>query len=146
MANATFADKTASDETNTYDAWCEAGIVKELAGGTELLPPWEKFPDIPCFSIAWRIGGYPDCYGASWGHWVGRMDQGQLVAYLRRYVPLPVTWLWWISSCFNCHGVPGDVNLEQGILARMLWMERQGLANVEEFKVWLSEFLQKRID
>ena len=103
----------------------------------ELLPPWRKYPEIPRFSIGWRMG-YGETYMLIWGEWATCMDQGQLIEYFRKYVPLPVEWVGWVSSWFRHEGLKDYMNAET-----VLWLEQQGLVNFAEYKAWYEELLRR---
>jgi len=62
------------------------GIATELAAHGTLLPPWEKYPDIPRYSIGWRMG-YGEWYLWLWQEWYARLTDPEREAYQARWVP-----------------------------------------------------------
>lgn len=119
------------------EQWIEEAITKELAERKDLLPPWLKYPDIPKFSIGWRMGG-GESYLMIWEAWAKKLDQSQLLAYFDRYKPIPVNWLNWVSYFF---GFDDDLSLENEDFPGIHWLEDHQLASYSEFKEWLNEVL-----
>ena len=55
-------------------------------------PPWIRHPEIPRYSIGWRMG-YGESYLDHWWQFAQTQDTAALVAYFRAWAPLPVEWV-----------------------------------------------------
>jgi ribA/ribD-fused uncharacterized protein len=64
------------------------GDFKQLAD--PLLPPWLKYPDIPRYSIGWRMG-YGESYMFEWRSWYGGLSRLGKSSYQALY-PEPEEW------------------------------------------------------
>lgn len=63
------------------------GIATELAAHGTLLPPWQRYPDLPRFSIGWRMG-YGEYYLWLWGEWFYKhLSPAEQGAYRARWEP-----------------------------------------------------------
>ena len=111
----------------------DEAIAKELIERKDLLPPWQKYPDIPYFSTAWRMGS-PEWYLMMWHRWARGMDQAKLLAYFKQYKPVPVEWYLWTAATL------GNDDFEDliagGAFKGIRWLEHQGLADFSEFMSW----------
>lgn len=124
------------------EQWIEAAIAKELAERKDLLPPWLKYPDIPNFSIGWRMGG-GESYIMMWQSWAKKLDQNQLLAYFAQYQPIPVDWLTWVSYFF---GFDDDIFSDGKDFSGIHWLEDHQLASYSEFEAWLNKFMSEDQD
>ena len=125
-------------QNQAYDKWLEEAVAKELSTRDDLLPPWQKHPEIPRYSIGWRMG-YGESYMMTWNEWARQFGQDQLVEYFRKYAPIPVEWLDWASDCLG-HSVLDDILAGGGEFEGIYWLEQQGLASFSEFKAWYEEY------
>jgi hypothetical protein len=112
-------------------------IARELEAHGEPLPPWMKYPHIPRYSIGWRMG-YGEDYMMLWHRWSRKLDQIGLVAYFKKYAPLPVRWLDWVTDNFGKLGNPRMLS-SVDIFGAVHWLEEQGLADFCEFKKWYDD-------
>ncbi|WP_413431618.1 hypothetical protein [Crateriforma spongiae] len=56
----------------------------------DLLPPWRAFPELPRFSIGWRMGR-PESHLTNWTDWYLRLGEDDRREYRRRYrAPWPL--------------------------------------------------------
>jgi hypothetical protein len=129
----------ADKHQQAYEDWAKKTIAKELAMQDDLLPPWQRHPEIPPGSLGWRMG-HGETYMVAWDQWANQLKQEQLIEYFKKYAPIPIEWLSWVSYRF------GDKNIAQEILSGggnfngIHWLEQQGLANFSEFKSWYESW------
>lgn len=73
-------------------------IAAELAAHGTLVPPWHKFPEIPRYSIGWRMG-YGEDYLWTWRTWWERQDATACQAYVETWKPTaPAEWSDWFDD------------------------------------------------
>ena len=60
----------------------------------DLLPPWLAFPELPRFSIGWRMAR-PDSHLTDWSQWYLNLDEDERRKYRRRY---RAPWPLWTGS------------------------------------------------
>ncbi|MBI5953408.1 MAG: hypothetical protein HY865_17280 [Chloroflexi bacterium] len=112
-------------------------IEAELTPQGDLLPPWIRYPQIPRYSIGWRMGG-GESYMWAWDSWVEDMKQEQRVEYFKRYLPIPFRWIDWVADRLGFPNVSHAVFSGQGSIEDVHWLEEQGLVNFSEFKDWFD--------
>ena len=117
-------------------------IAEELTPQGDLLPPWQKFPEIQAGSIGWRMG-YGEVYMMAWDKWTDLFTKEQLIEYFNRYLPIPLDWLPWVSNRFGDENVAHEFFSGGGDFVGIRWLEQQGLANFNEFKSWYDSWYQK---
>lgn len=84
--------------------WADERIARELRERGTLLPPWSRFPELPRYSVGWRMGSGED-YLILHGRWTANWTSDAWVAYLRRHAPIPVEWYDW--ACWQL-GLEGE--------------------------------------
>ncbi len=126
-----------------YEKWVKETIAKELTTQGDLLPPWQKYPEIQHGSIGWRMG-YGEAYNTAWNKWADQLNQEQLIEYFKKYTPLPVEWLSWVSNRFGDKDITHEMFSGTGDFAGIRWLEQQGLADFAEFKSWFEKDWEKR--
>ena len=114
-------------------------IAEELTPQGDLLPPWLKFPKIQAGSIGWRMG-YGEIYMLAWDKWSDKFNQEQLIAYFKKYPPIPLEWLIWVSNRFGDENIAHEFFTGGGDFKTIHWLEQQGLANFDEFKSWYDSW------
>lgn len=62
------------------------GITSEVDVHGTMRPPWEKYPDIPRYSIGWRMGS-GEWYLWLWQEWYAHLSAADQQAYQTRWVP-----------------------------------------------------------
>jgi len=72
-------------------------IATELRDKSALLPPWRKHPNIPRYSIGWRMG-YGDHYLMVWWQWAAEQSKEALLDSFRAHAPIPVEWADWAAG------------------------------------------------
>ena len=93
-------DQSLSEEEN--DRQFQAVLSKIVANLPEktpypdpMLPPWQECPDIPMFSIGWRMGGGED-YMHDFHDWFDELSEDVKQQYIANN-PEPEDWEhWWI--------------------------------------------------
>src|SRR5215510_13236177 len=70
-------------------------IESEMTLQGDLLPVWIRYPQIPRYSIGWRMGA-GESYMWVWDEWADKLERGQLVEYFKRYLPIPNDWIDWV--------------------------------------------------
>jgi protein-tyrosine-phosphatase/N-acetylglutamate synthase-like GNAT family acetyltransferase len=74
------------------------GIAAELAAHGRMVPPFIKYPDIPCMSIGWRMGD-GEWYLWMWSTWFNALDPAARAAYLAEWEPqAPDDWVGWLDD------------------------------------------------
>jgi len=68
------------------DLELEAAVMAELSAHGTLVPLWVKYPQIPRYSIGWRMGG-GEWYAWMFNHWWAELDEATRAAYRARWVP-----------------------------------------------------------
>ena len=116
-------------------------LTEELANRPDLLPPWRKYPEIPRYSIGWRMGS-GEFYLMVWDRWAKRLNRKQRTAYFKNYTPIPVEWVDWVASSLG-HGVLTEMMAGKDNFKGIQWLEEQGLASLAEFRIWYQEFWKK---
>lgn len=82
------------------------GIAAEIAAYGTMVPPFVKYPDIPCMSIGWRMGD-GEWYLWMWSTWFNALDPGARAAYLAEWEPkAPDDWVGWMDD--KPDDAPGD--------------------------------------
>jgi hypothetical protein len=114
-------------------------IAEELTPQGDLLPPWLKFPEIQAGSIGWRMG-YGEIYMMAWDKWSDQFSKEQLIGYFKKYLPIPLDWLPWVSNRFGDTNVAHEFFKGGGDFDGIHWLEQQGLANFDEFKSWYDSW------
>lgn len=117
-------------------------IAEELTPQGDLLPPWQKFPEIQARSIGWRMG-YGEMYMIAWDKWADQFNKEQLIEYFKKYAPIPVEWLSWVSNRFSDENIAHEIFSGGGEFNGIRWLEQQGLASFSEFKSWYSSWYDK---
>jgi hypothetical protein len=112
-------------------------IESEMTPQGDLLPVWIRYPQIPRYSIGWRMGAGKN-YMWAWDAWADRMQREQLVAYFKRYLPIPYDWIDWVADRLGFPDVSQAVFLREGSIEDARWLEEQGLVNYSEFKTWFE--------
>ena len=85
-------------DTSGTDALLDREIVKELADHGTLVPPWKKHPEIPRYSIGWRMGP-GEWYMWMWARWWEGMHEDARSAYRAHWRPeLPEAWTGWFDA------------------------------------------------
>jgi hypothetical protein len=127
------------------ETWIETIIAKELTSQGDLLPPWQKYPQIPHGSLGWKMGP-GESYGIAWRKWAEGMEKDQLAQYFRRHAPIPVEWLSWVATQFGDQKIAEEMFAGTGDFAGIHMLERLGLASFAEFAAWLEKSgkIQKR--
>ena len=78
-------------------------------------------------------------YMWAWDEWAGRMSKPQLVDYFRKYLPIPIEWLDWVSNRFGDDKIFDEMYSGGGSFDGIRWLEEQGLASFSEFKSWYDK-------
>ena len=125
-----------------YDEWIKKAIEQELIGREDLLPPWIKYPGMPRFSIGWRMGN-GESYNDMWNEWIQHLDQGQKIAYFRKYAPIPTDFLTLVAEAFGFTDIIEEILSRKGEFAGIRWLEQQKLANYEKFMEYYTGFWNK---
>jgi protein-tyrosine-phosphatase/N-acetylglutamate synthase-like GNAT family acetyltransferase len=74
------------------------GIAAELAAHGTMVPPYIKYPEIPCMSIGWRMGD-GEWYLWMWSTWFNALDPAARAAYLAEWEPkAPDDWVGWLDD------------------------------------------------
>lgn len=75
-----------------------SGIAAELTDHGTMVPPFAKYPDIPCMSIGWRMGE-GEWYLWMWSTWFNGLDAVSRAAYLATWEPqAPDDWVGWMDD------------------------------------------------
>jgi hypothetical protein len=112
-------------------------IESEMTPQGDLLPVWMRYPQIPRYSIGWRMGA-GESYMWAWDAWADRMERGQLVEYFKRYMPIPNDWIDWVADRLGFPNVGLAIIMDEGNVEDVRWLEEQGLVNYSEFKAWFE--------
>ena len=123
-------DKSQWTTPNDFQQIIES--IKNTQEPIEQLPPWIKYPSIPCYSIGWRMGA-GEHYMLKWFNWISDKDNNARIDYFKKYRPLPFSWLVWIAS--SC-GHRSNPYIEKEIVDAVLWLEKLELADFKEFETW----------
>lgn len=88
-------DSLEQDET---DAFLQRSLERELLeqGRAAPLPPWQRYPTIPRYSIGWRMGGGESYLMVFW-HWYERLSRDEKLDYFREHAPIPTEWVDWVG-------------------------------------------------
>jgi len=84
-----------ADSSHT-DVQLAASVAAELAEHGTLVPLWIKRPDIPRYSIGWRMGD-GEWYAWMFHHWWTELDDAARSAYRARWVP-EGEWVGWFDD------------------------------------------------
>ena len=79
----------------------------------------------------------------AWDKWASQMNQEQLIEYFKKYTPIPVEWLSWVSNRFGDENISHEMFSGTGDFAGIHWLERHGLASFSEFKSWYDSWYDK---
>lgn len=125
------AERSKMDE---FEEHYRADLQKELQEHDPPRPPWVRYPDIPRFSIGWRMGAGEE-YGCVLRLWKEGRSRDELLDYLRRFAPIPVSWGTWAAGFVEgADNVNSGISLllENGILNDAAWQAHLS-------KTWDSE-------
>ena len=122
----------------SFKQWNNKVITEELTPEGDLLPPWQRYPELPRYSLGWRMG-HGESYIMAWFQWSESFTQEQMLAYFHKYAPLPTKWLDWVASELGHDDVYNDIFIGGGEFTGIRWLEEQGLANYEVFCKWFEE-------
>ena len=125
-----------------YENWIKETIAKELTPQGDLLPPWQRYPEIQNGSIGWRMG-YGEAYMIAWDKWASQINQEQLIEYFKKYAPIPVEWLSWVSNRFGDENISHEMFSGAGNFTGIHWLEQKELASFSEFKSWYDSWYDK---
>lgn len=128
----------------SFDKWNKKIIAEERTSDGDLLPPWQRYPDIPRYSIGWRMGD-GESYLMAWFHWAEDFTREQMLAYFQKYIPIPPAWMDWVAAELGHDDAYHDVFKGGGAFKGIHWLEEQGLADFEVFQKWFEEE-QKKLD
>jgi len=117
-------------------------IESEMTPKGDLLPVWIRCPQIPRYSIGWRMGG-GESYMSAWHTWADKMERGQLVEYFKRYLPIPNDWIDWVANYLGFPDVGHAVFSGEGSIEDVKWLDEQGLVNYSDFKTWFENRPEK---
>jgi hypothetical protein len=120
----------------TEESLAEA-IREELEGQGTLVPPWVKHPNIPRYSIGWRMGS-GEWYVWMWRQWSEEWDVSDREIYWTDHLPIPFFWTDWVLATFVDEDV-SDVGEEN--VARL---ESLGLTVQSQEEGVASEKAKKR--
>ncbi len=81
---------------SSIDEQLDAAITKELADRGTLVPLWVCHPEIPRYSIGWRMGP-GEWYAWMWARWWEGMDEASRAPY-RAHWPAPEGWIGWFDD------------------------------------------------
>ena len=124
------SDQRLSNEMRSF-------IESELTSQGDLLPVWMRYPQIPRYSIGWRMGE-GEYYMLAWNCWADGMEREQLVRYFKRYLPIPQEWIDWVADRLGFPDVSDAIFSGEGGIDDVQWLEEKGLVNYLEFKVWFE--------
>ena len=127
------------DQRKVFDDWVNETIAKELTSQGDLLPPWQKYPEIQAGSIGWRMG-YGEAYMIAWDKWASLRNQEQLLEYFKNYLPIPMDWLSWVSYRFGDKNIAHEFFSGGGNFDGIRWLDQQGLTDFSEFKSWYDSW------
>ncbi len=106
------------------------------------LPPWQAHPNIPRFSIGWRMG-YGEYYLTNWWTWYQQQSEAEKKSY-RICFPLPLRWWGFYDNAifknvvvFSLHWRATTLVLLPRVLPNAGRIERIGL----HMAVWVTCFL-----
>lgn len=116
---------------------------KELTPQSDLLPPWQKYPDIPGRAIGWRTGDGKS-YMSAWDKWAEKMKPEERIEYFKKYLPIPTAWLGWVAMKCGQDSVIDDMLSGNTNFVGIHWLEQHGLANFSEFKTWYDNNWDKK--
>ncbi len=118
-------------------------LQEELKINNPLLLPWLRCPDIPRYSIGWRMGGGEE-YMFAWGIWSSFKSQTDLIEYFKHFAPISVEWTDWVA--YRLYGDDFDnyqeYRNEQKMCVKKL--EQIGLANFKEWNEWHSSYWKQK--
>jgi hypothetical protein len=63
-------------------------------------PPWVRHPEIPRYSIGWRMG-YGESYLDHWWQFAQARNTAALVDYFRAHAPIPVEWVDFVGMALD---------------------------------------------
>ncbi|HEY5934916.1 MAG TPA: hypothetical protein VIU61_09780 [Kofleriaceae bacterium] len=110
-----------------------------------LPPPWVRHPNIPRFSIGWRMG-YGESYLDRWWPFAQALDTPALIEYFRSYAPIPVEWVDFVGMALEvplrdpitaAEVEPSD-DWDQRIRRRGEQIAHLGLFDVEAWRAYLE--------
>ncbi|MDI3288910.1 hypothetical protein [Polyangium sp. 15x6] len=90
------------DEPLDEEAFLEELLQRELReqGRTSPRPPWLRYPEVPRYSIHWRMGS-GESYLMAWWQWAEGRSAEEKTAYFREFAPIPVEWVDWVGMQFR---------------------------------------------
>jgi hypothetical protein len=109
-----------------------------------LLPPWMEHPDLPRYSLGWRMG-LGESFLMKWDEWSRTLDQEKLVEYFKLHLPLPVEWLDWVALKLGHKDVAENILAGGGKFEGIYWLESQELANFNDFRDYYVKKFNKSI-
>ncbi|MDI1481591.1 hypothetical protein [Polyangium sp. y55x31] len=86
------------DEPVGWEAVLGESLARELReqGRTTPLPPWLRYPEIPRYSIHWRMGA-GESYLMAWWQWAEGRGAEEKTAYFREFAPIQIEWVDWVG-------------------------------------------------
>lgn len=132
-------DSLEQDET---DAFLQRSLERELLeqGRAAPLPPWRRYPDIPRYSIGWRMGGGESYLMVFW-HWYERLSRDEKLAYFREHAPIPIEWVDWVGMQLEEDEDEGDgdgSSFDEMIRRSGERIAHLGLFDVEAWRAYLE--------
>ncbi len=101
------------------------------------LPPWKKYPEIPCGSIGWRMGD-GEAYMFSWWDWAEPKSKQYLLVYLKQHITIPVDWYMWVAARLRSNEILNEVFGGRRDFGSIHWLQEQSLADIEAFENWFN--------
>lgn len=109
-------------------------------GRTSPLPPWIRHPEIPRYSIGWRMG-YGEDYMTIWWHWAEGRSAEEKTAYFREFAPIQTEWVDWVGMQIAMDEEEDDdaaPSLEDDIREYGEAIAHLGLYDVEAWQAYLK--------
>jgi hypothetical protein len=134
------------DHGGSFDreAFLRASLDEALReqGRTSPLPPWIRHPEIPRYSIGWRMGD-GEGYLVLWWTWAEGRSAEEKTAYFREFAPIETEWVDWVGMQIvdDDEEEDDDTSFEAQIRKYGEAIAHLGLYDVEAWQAYLKDAL-----
>ena len=118
-----------------------ADLKEELKINNPPLPLWLKYPDIPRYSIGWRMG-YGEYYRDLWWMWAESQSNNDLIHYFKKFVPIPMEWISWVAYQLFEDDYSENKNYQE---REKLLVKKLHSIELVDFNQWLEWYSRQEI-
>jgi hypothetical protein len=86
----------------------------EVAAHGSARPPWVFLPGVDPFEITWRMGA-GESHLMLWSAWARDRERDDVLAVIRKNMPIPADWAWWAAEVSGLVTLPEDEDYMEAV-------------------------------